>query len=439
MASSPTRLGGSGGGALIIPESMRLEKDQFTISKTLLGEGGFAKVFAGELLRMPALSLSSPSSPSASPSRSNDSKPLPVAIKVMNKAQVSRTTFSSVQSEIDICSTLRHPCLINTYGVFEDAESVYLVMDLAEGGELFKYMKKYGLEDMPLLAPNFVGEVVLGLEHMRKHGVVHRDIKPENLLLTGEYHVKISDFGTVCRVDDESANKFTGTAFYVSPEVLHTGRAGYSSDLWALGCVVYQMFVGRPPFQAESQYLIMQQIKERALTFPPYFPEDAKDLVERLLTLDPEQRLGGDLQHGFDHIRQHPFFKHVNWSTILTKSNVTHLNANYTKQWEAFLLKGEAVVYSSKIVKERYALLPTSAKQRLLVLTDFPRLFYVEPESLTIKGQVPWSDQVFAAADSEEKFVVHTPGREYVFVDAEKRASLWVSRINDLVKRKKKA
>jgi 3-phosphoinositide dependent protein kinase-1 len=363
---------------------------------------------------------------------------VPVAVKIMNKEKVAKSGFSSLQAEIDICSTLSHPCIINTHGIFEDPSDIFIIMDYAEGGELFKYMKRFGLEDMPIVAPNFVGEVVLGLEYMRQQGVIHRDIKPENLLLTDQYHVKISDFGTVCRVDDEAANKFTGTAFYVSPEVLHTGRAGYQSDLWALGCVVYQLFVGRPPFQGESQYLIMQAIKERRLEFPPYFPADAKDLVSRLLQLDPAQRIGADLKSGFEEIKRHPFFSRVAWDSMLTRSNVTHLNANYTKRWEAFLLKGESVLYSSLIVKERYALLPTSAKSRLLILTDFPRLFYLEPESLTIKGQVPWSDDIFAQADSPERFQVITPDREYVFVDSEKRAALWASKINDLVKRRKK-
>ncbi|CUF42246.1 protein kinase, putative [Bodo saltans] len=423
----------AGGGGLRIPENMHLTKDIFTVSNKVLGEGGFAKVYSGELLRDPRRCNEEPTSP-----LNATNFPKPVAVKVMFKAQVSRSTFSSLQAEIDICSTLRHTCLINTYGVFEDPDRLFIVMDLAEGGELLKYMKQFGLEDMPVVAPNLVGEVVLGLEHMREHGVVHRDIKPENLLLTAEYHVKISDFGTVCRVDDEAANKFTGTAFYVSPEVLATGKAGYASDLWALGCCIFQMFVGRPPFQGESQYLVMQKIKERNFEFPPYFPADAKDLVDKLLTVDPLLRLGGDPEHGFAQLKAHPFFRTVNWETILLKSNVTHLNANYTKKWEAFLLKDERVIYSSLIVKERYSFLPSSTKMRMLILTDFPRLFYLEPDSLAIKGQVAWSDEIFAQSDSAEKFTVHTPGREYIFVDSEKRAALWASKINDQVKRKKK-
>ena len=404
---------------LSIPPNMQLRPEQLSLSKQLLGQGGFAKVMQADF----------------TPSKNENNK-FPVAVKVMNKGQVSRSTFCSLQNEIDICATLRHPCLINTLGILEDVDCIYIVMDLAEGGEMFKYTQKFGLEDMPIVAPNFVGEVVLGLEYMKTQGVVHRDIKPENLLLTSEYHVKISDFGTVCRVDDAAANRFTGTPFYVSPEMLSNGQASVASDLWALGCVVYQLFVGRPPFQGESQYLVMQSIKERHLEFPPYFPLDAKSLVDRLLDPNPATRLGnGPL--GFAELKNHPFFKTVNWETILSQPNITHLNANYTKQWEAFLLKNERVIYASKIVKERYQLLPTSAKERMLILTDYPRLFYLEPGSLVIKGQVPWSDKIFAQSDSQERFTVVTPDRKYIFVDSEQRAPLWTAKINDLVKRRK--
>ncbi len=437
---------------LSIPSSMRLQPSQLKLSKAELGVGAFARVVQGELTVPPKqdvadseqlmeylmCSSDGSSSISAAKSGAGATTTLQVAVKVMNKAQVSRGTFSSLQNEVDICATLRHPCLINTHGILEDEDHIFIVMDLAEGGELFKYTQKYGLEDMPILAPNFIGEVVLGLEYMQSRGVIHRDIKPENLLLTTDYHVKIADFGTVCRVDSVS-NRFTGTPFYVSPEMLSTGQASGASDLWALGCVVYQLFVGRPPFQGESQYLVMQRIKERILEFPPYFPPDAKTLVDRLLDPNPSTRLGSGGPAGIAELKAHPFFKSVNWVTILSQSNITHLNANYTKQWEAFLLKNERVIYASKIVKERYSLLPGSAKLRMLILTDFPRLFYLEPESLVIKGQVPWSPAIFAQsyADSEEKFKVVTPDRKYIFVDSEKRASLWAAKINDQVKRKK--
>lgn len=415
--SSPTR---GPADPLQIPPSLQMAKEELKLSEEVLGSGSFAQVLKGMLLANPA---------------KGRSQSLAVAVKVMVKANVTRSSFNSLQSEINICAELRHPCIINTWGIIEDERKIYIVMDLAGGGELFKYMQKYGLEDMPIVAPNLLGEVVLGLEYMQLKGVIHRDIKPENLLLTEDYHVKIADFGTVCLIADSQSNTFTGTPNYVSPEVLATSKASLTSDLWALGCIVYQMFVGRPPFQGESQYLVMQAIKERKLTFPPgerYFPAAAKDLVDKLLIMDPEKRMGAN---GFGEIKKHPFFANVNWETILSASNITHLNANHSKLWERFLFEKENVIYCSKIIKKRYL----SVKHRWLLLTDYPRLFYIEPETEIMKGQVPWSDAICAAAEDDTNFVVHTPDRDYIFCDSEKRASLWVMKINDLVKRKKKS
>lgn len=402
---------------LLIPENMRkIRRADLKMSRDALGEGGFAKVVQAEIV-------------------ATGTK---VAVKIMNKASVSRSSFTNLQNEIDICATLSHPCIINTLGIFEDDESIYIVMDLAEGGELFKYTKKFGLEDMPIVAPSFIGEVILGLEYLHHQGIIHRDIKPENLLLTAEYHVKIADFGTVCRAGDDANNRFTGTAQYVSPEVVNSGRAHPASDMWAVGCVLYQLFVGRPPFVGESQYLIMQAIKERRFDFPPYFPADARDLVNRMLEMDPDRRIGSSAAAGgFDEIKRHPFFAKVDWNTILTKSNITHLNVNFNKQYGHVLMPGESIVYASRVQKERYKAF--SVKERILILTDLPRLFYLKPGQLTVKGQVPWTSSMCAEVDSENKFHVHTGekslDRVYHFVDTENRAGLWVGKINDMVKR----
>ena len=377
-----------------------------------------------------------PLAPLATPSSSQEPLPPPpaprnVAVKIMSKDAVNRSAFTSLQAEVDICSTFSHPCLINTLGIVEDDASIYIVMDLAEGGELFGYTRRFGLEDMPLVAPNFLAEVVMGLEYMNvQHQVVHRDIKPENLLLTSDYHVKIADFGTAIKVDSEE-NRFTGTPHYVSPEVVKGGKASIRSDIWALGCVLYQLFVGRPPFQGESAYFIMEAIKQRRMEYPPYFPSDAKDLVEKMLTMDPERRID------YPDIRRHPFFGNTDWDGLLKKSNVTFLNDCHDQaRWGKYLAQGEKVLFASRIVKERYVAL--SVKERYLILTDFPRLFYVKEESNNIKGTVPWTEDLCAQADNAQQFHVYTGtgflDRVYHFVDADNHAQIWAAKINDMVK-----
>lgn len=96
----------------------------------------------------------------------------------------------------------------------------------------------------------------------------------------------------------ERRNSFVGTAQYISPELLKDKSASYSSDLWALGCIVYQMLAGSPPFQSRSEYIIFQKIQKLEYEFPENFDSVGRDLVEKLLVLDPTERLGASDAEG---------------------------------------------------------------------------------------------------------------------------------------------
>uniref|UniRef100_A0A667YTB5 3-phosphoinositide-dependent protein kinase 1 n=1 Tax=Myripristis murdjan TaxID=586833 RepID=A0A667YTB5_9TELE len=112
------------------------------------------------------------------------------------------------------------------------------------------------------------------------------------------------------------ANSFVGTAQYVSPELLTEKSACKSSDLWALGCIIYQLVAGLPPFRAGNEYLIFQKIIKLEYEFPEKFFPKAKDLVEQLLSLDPSKRIGCEEMGGYDPLRQHPFFETISWSDL---------------------------------------------------------------------------------------------------------------------------
>ncbi|KAK6825063.1 AGC/PDK1 protein kinase [Apiospora arundinis] len=176
----------------------------------------------------------------------------------------------------------------------------------------------------------FGAQILDSIEYMHSRGVIHRDLKPENVLLDDSMHVKITDFGTARLLtdprapqtaasaaaaaraddrpgrdkqqDDTKAESFVGTAEYVSPELLRNKNACKASDLWAFGCIIYQLLAGRPPFKGGSEHLTFQKIVELDYGFPPGFPPAAQDLIERLLVLEPERRLT------IEHIKNHEFF-----------------------------------------------------------------------------------------------------------------------------------
>jgi len=170
------------------------------------------------------------------------------------------------------------------------------VLEMASGGTLSSFINN---KAMPADACRFyTAEIVLGLEYLHTEHIIHRDLKPENVLLTKEMHVKITDFGTAKmlggknvisdeqfaeQVGKQRSGTFCGTPVYVSPETLTGDSCTEGVDLWALGCMIYQFCTGKHLFFGESEYLIFQKIKARQFTFPPDFPEDAKDLCDRLL------------------------------------------------------------------------------------------------------------------------------------------------------------
>lgn len=253
------------------------------------------------------------------------------AIKVLEKRHIIKEKkIKYVNIEKNTLNRLtEHPGIVRLYYTFQDETSLYYVLDLCNGGELLGVLKRTGTFDLD--CARFYGAQILdSIDYMHSRGVIHRDLKPENVLLDDQMHVKITDFGTAKLLkdpreeqdtqlidrgqgsksissqgdvnDDGRAASFVGTAEYVSPELLTHKSAGKPSDIWAFGCIIYQLLAGRPPFKAGSEYLTFQKIVNLEYEFPGGFPPSARDLTERCLVLDPARRLT------IEHIKNHEFF-----------------------------------------------------------------------------------------------------------------------------------
>ncbi|GEM12600.1 3-phosphoinositide dependent protein kinase-1 [Rhodotorula toruloides] len=233
------------------------------------------------------------------------------ALKVLDKEHIKRERKTKyVLIERDTLKALDgHPGIVKLWWTFQDEWSLC----------------RYGSFDLRS-ARYYLAQILSAVGFMHDKGIIHRDLKPENILLDRNMRVKITDFGTAKLLKkEEMANghplddpmgrprtrSFVGTPEYVSPEILSEGReSSFSSDFWALGCVLFQMLAGRPPFQARTEYLMFQKIINLEYEFPLGFPADAKDLVEKLLVVDPKARLGGDPAkgNGIEQVKNHPFF-----------------------------------------------------------------------------------------------------------------------------------
>ncbi|KAI4152932.1 MAG: hypothetical protein L6R39_001713 [Caloplaca ligustica] len=258
------------------------------------------------------------------------------AIKVLDKRHIIKEKkVKYVNVEKDTLNRLTdHPGVVRLYYTFQDEKSLFFVLDLASNGELLGVLKRLTTFDEE--CTKFYGAEILDtIDFMHARGVIHRDLKPENVLLDEHMHVKITDFGTAKLLDSSKeaqksngvpeaaelldgsevnkANSFVGTAEYVSPELLRDKTACKASDLWAFGCIIYQLLAGRPPFKAANEYLTFQKILGLDYEFPKGFPEVAKDLVERLLVLEPSSRLS------IEHVKNHQFFEGVTWGRGLWK------------------------------------------------------------------------------------------------------------------------
>lgn len=198
-----------------------------------------------------------------------------------------------MRQEIEIHCRLEHPSIIKLYTFFDDANYIYLVLELAPNGTLQSFLKKKpSLSEFE--AAMIFSQVVDGLQFLHRSNIMHRDISMSNLLLTADLRVKIADFGLASQLKQNYENKHTtlcGTPNYISPEVATRSSHGLPTDIWALGCLLYTLLVGRPPFDSNGVKSTLTQVVIRDVTFPDHISTDAQNLIKRMLSKNPEERI----------------------------------------------------------------------------------------------------------------------------------------------------
>ncbi|KAF9151696.1 hypothetical protein BG015_006351 [Linnemannia schmuckeri] len=261
-----------------------------------------------------------------------------VAVKVVRKFELNAHQRANILKEVQIMRQLKHQGIVELYEFSESNEHYYLVLELAPGGELFHRIVKltYFSED---LTRHVIVQVAQAIRYLHEEkGVIHRDIKPENILFEpipiipsppgakpdeddkedegvfqpgigggGIGRVKIADFGLSKVVWNEQTMTPCGTVGYTAPEIVKDERYSKSVDMWAMGCVLYTLLCGFPPFYDESIQALTEKVARGQYSFlSPWWDEissSAKDLITHLLCVNPNER------YTIDQFLAHPWIK----------------------------------------------------------------------------------------------------------------------------------
>eukprot|EP00736_Rhodelphis_marinus_P013870 Rmarinus@m.14801 len=226
-----------------------------------------------------------------------------VALKVLFKAQLRKANVEhQLRREIEIQSHLRHPNILRMYGYFYDSKRVYLILEYAPKGELYKELQRCG-RFPESRAAQYGEQLAKALIYCHKKHVIHRDIKPENLLMGIRGELKIADFGWSVHSPSSRRTTLCGTLDYLSPEMVEGREHDDKVDLWSLGVLLYEFVVGNPPFEARNHSETYRRISKVDLKFPPNVSEGCRDIITRLLVKDPQNRLR------LEDVLEHPWIK----------------------------------------------------------------------------------------------------------------------------------
>jgi serine/threonine protein kinase len=261
--------------------------------------------------------------PSAAPpakaaSATGTNPPANLRVTVSKRAMAERNILASVS---------KHPFLVGLRYAFQTREHLFIVTDLCSGGDLYTHLQRKGTINLTRLAL-YAAELVLALDHLHKAvRVVYRDLKPENVLLDGDGHLRLTDFGLSYvneSVDAEASGlltsdgpaakvSFCGTESFMAPEVLlRNAETGCSPvvDFWSLGVLLYEAFTGRHPFRGDKHIQTLRNIASKSAKPAGLdkLPVLLANLIEGLLEKNPNKRLGSEPMGGIAQLKKHPFF-----------------------------------------------------------------------------------------------------------------------------------
>ena len=208
------------------------------------------------------------------------------ALKVLHKSElVQGKVEKQVRREIEIQSNLRHPNVLRLYGYFHDKKRIFLVLEFAGHGELYKHLRKAG-KFTEQRAAHYIAQMTAALKYLHKKHIMHRDIKPENILVGIHGEIKISDFGWSVHAPNNRRQTMCGTLDYLPPEMIKPNPRDpvydENIDIWSLGVLMYEFLVGEAPFE-DTMVMTQRRIVRGEMTIPSWVSPEATDLIKKVM------------------------------------------------------------------------------------------------------------------------------------------------------------
>lgn len=237
-----------------------------------LGKGGFAKCY--ELRHMVNNEIS--------------------AGKIVPKSLlVKQHQREKMAQEITLHKTLQHKYVVKLFSFFEDSNFVYIILELCRRRSLMELHKRRKAITEPETR-YFMNQILLGVKYLHENKIIHRDLKLGNIFLNDDMEIKLGDFGLATKenFDGERKRTLCGTPNYIAPEVLTKKGHSYEVDIWSIGCILFTLLVGKPPFETQTLKETYKRIRANEYHVPSRIGLQAKNLIRQLLQDDPLKRPG---------------------------------------------------------------------------------------------------------------------------------------------------
>jgi len=229
----------------------------------------------------------------------------------MKKQEISKKKHQEYAwNELKILQKNECPFICNLRYSFQSEDFLYLVMDFLNGGDLFFHLRKdiFFSEERTRF---YCCEIICALEYLHENGVIYRDLKPENVLFDSKGHVRLVDFGLAkCIEASGSSNSLVGTPEYVAPEVLLKKNYDFSVDFWNLGCVMFEMLIGRPPFLGKNLHEVLKNIVNKEIELNDDISNEVNEVLKVLLEKDPKKRVKAK------DLKKMAYFQGVDWDVM---------------------------------------------------------------------------------------------------------------------------